>query len=99
MARLVAPDKGVREVKIETETRERIYRPDKGGVYSVENKKHANHMKQEGFTEASLLGGATTGGSGFICSACGFHGFFRKCGRCQHETTDIQMDSTIEGEQ
>ena len=82
MARLVAPDKGVKETVIGG----RKYNPDKGGIYNVESKRHTELMKREGYFEASLnpiSHGDTQ--KGFTCVQCGFNGWFRKCGRCGHE--------------
>jgi len=88
MAKYVAPDKGVRETAIGNKT----YRPDKGGLYNVENASHARAMKAEGFFEASLMGPTTNGGLGYTCSECGFGSWFLKCGRCGHVTEAIQKD-------
>ena len=89
MPRYVAPDRGVKETVIGG-TR---YNPDRGGIYNVENRSHAAVMKREGFFEASLNpisdGDAQRG---FLCVECGFNGWFRKCGRCGHEATDIPRD-------
>ena len=84
MPRYVAPDRGVRETVIGGVR----YNPDRGGLYNVENRSHAEAMKREGFFEASL-NPVSSGDQqrGFLCSACGFSGWFRKCGRCGHETS------------
>ena len=89
MSRYVAPDKGVRETVIGNKT----YQPDKGGIYNVENASHGRAMKAEGYFEASL--NPYAGGDnkrGFTCVECGFNGWFRKCGRCGHESESIVMD-------
>ena len=89
MGRYVAPDRGVRETVIGG----RKYNPDKSGIYNVENKAHGEAMKREGFFEAAL--NPYSHGDrqrGFTCVQCGFDGWFRKCGRCGHEATDIQRD-------
>ena len=85
MARLIAPDGGVRGVDIKTERGTRKYNPDKKGVINVENPRHAAQMKAEGFFEASLMGATTKENLGFTCSECGFGSWFRKCSRCGHE--------------
>ena len=83
MTRMVAPDKGVRE----TEIGRKLYKPDRGGIYTVDNASHARAMKAEGFFEASLNPYDVKDSSrGFNCNACGFNGWFKKCGRCGHET-------------
>ena len=88
MGRLVAPDKGVKETVISGRT----YNPDKGGIYNVENKRHADLMKREGYFEASL-NPISKGdhGRGFECVECGFNGWFRKCGRCGYEAETPTM--------
>ena len=88
MGRLVAPDKGVKETVIGGRT----YNPDKGGIYNVENKRHADLMKREGYFEASLSPiSKGDHGRGFECVECGFNGWFRKCGRCGHEAETPTM--------
>lgn len=89
MGRFVAPDRGVRETVIGNKK----YNPDKSGLYNVDNPSHAAAMKREGFFEASL--NPYSHGDrqrGFTCVQCGFDGWFRKCGRCGHESTDTQRD-------
>jgi hypothetical protein len=89
MGRFVAPDRGVRETVIGGKE----YRPDKSGLYNVENKSHAEAMKREGFFEASLNPYSQGDRKrGFTCVQCGFDGWFRKCGRCGHEATDTPRD-------
>lgn len=84
MPRYVAPDRGVRETVIGGVK----YSPDRGGLYNVENRRHAEAMKREGFFEASLNPiSAADKRAGYTCGECGFNGWFRKCGRCGHETT------------
>lgn len=89
MGRYVAPDRGVKETVIGGRT----YNPDRSGIYNVDNSHDAKAMKREGFFEASL-NPYTEGDKqrGFLCVQCGFNGWFRKCGRCGHETTDIPRD-------
>lgn len=89
MGRYVAPDRGVRETVIGG----RKYQPDRGGIYNVESKSHAEAMKREGFFEASLNPYSEGDRArGFTCVQCGFNGWFRKCGRCGHESSDTQRD-------
>ena len=89
MPRYVAPDRGVKETVIGGVK----YIPDRGGIYNVENRAHANAMKREGFFEASL-NPISEGDAhrGFLCSECGFNGWFRKCGRCGHESSATPRD-------
>jgi hypothetical protein len=89
MTRLVAPDKGVRE----TEIGGRLYKPDRGGIYNVENASHARAMKSEGYFEASLNPvDPKDSQRGFTCVQCGFGSWFRKCSRCGSENLDSQRD-------
>ena len=91
MARLIAPDGGVRGVDVRTERGTKQYNPDRKGVITVENPNHARQMKAEGFFEASLMGPITNRDViGFTCSNCGFGSFFRKCSRCDHVTVDTE---------
>jgi len=84
MARLVAPDGGVKGVDVTTERGTRTYNPDRRGTYNVNDPKVAARMKSEGFFEASLMGPTTDSALGFTCIECGFGSFFRKCSRCGH---------------
>lgn len=89
MGRWVAPDRGVKETVIGG----RKYNPDRSGIYNVDNANHAAAMKREGFFEASLNPYSEGDrGRGFSCVQCGFNGWFRKCGRCGHESSDTQRD-------
>jgi hypothetical protein len=90
MGRYVAPDKGVKETVIGGKK----YNPDKGGIYNVDNKRHADLMKREGYFEAALNPYAEGDRQrGFTCVQCGFDGWFRKCGRCGHEAeTPVARD-------
>jgi hypothetical protein len=89
MGRWVAPDRGVRETVIGDFT----YRPDKKGIYNVDNVGAERAMKAEGFFEASLnpinKGDAQRG---FTCVECGFGSWFRKCSRCGHENGTLERD-------
>jgi hypothetical protein len=85
MARLVAPDKGVREIDVASPSGTKRYRPDGGGLYNVENPKHARQMKAEGFFEASLMSPTTDRNLGYTCNACGFGSWFKKCSKCGEE--------------
>jgi hypothetical protein len=84
MARWVAPDKGVKETVIGNST----YRPDRGGVYNVDNPAHARAMKAEGYFEAALNPyDKRDGERGFTCVECGFGSWFALCSRCGHNNS------------
>lgn len=83
MARLVPPNEGLRAVDIKSERRKYTYGATRGNLYEVSDPRHVAALKSQGFTEAATFSGAT--GNGFVCSACGFNGWFRKCGKCGHE--------------
>lgn len=92
MARLVAPDGGVRGVDVKTERGTYKYNPTRSGIINVENSKHAAQMKAEGFFEASLMGPTNDTTLGFTCIECGFGSWFRKCSRCGHENGIPERD-------
>lgn len=82
--RFIAPDSGVKSVSIEgmrTGTTQPIAR-DKKGFFNAETKSQADALKAEGFIEASLLGSTNNSSLGYMCTACGFNGWFNVCGRC-----------------
>lgn len=87
MGKMVAPDRGIKETVIGGAK----YNPDRGGLYSVDNPKHIEAMKREGYFEASLMG-ATGRELGYTCAQCGFGSWFRKCSRCGHEATTPSRD-------
>lgn len=90
MARIVAPDKGVKE----TDIGRARYTVNKQGIYEVSNPSHIRAMKAEGYFEASLNPISKDDNKrGFTCVECGFEGWFRKCGRCGHETNDQPRES------
>jgi hypothetical protein len=89
MSKWIAPDKGVKETVIGGQS----YYTNRQGVYNVENKAHQKAMKAEGFFEAALNPySAQDNMRGFNFVECGFGGWFRKCGRCGHESQDIPRD-------
>lgn len=88
MGKYIAPDKGVKETVIGGKK----YNPDRGGLYNVENSRHASAMKREGFIEASLMGATTSNNLGYTCSECGFGSWFKKCSRCGHESSNPPRD-------
>lgn len=84
--RFIAPDNGVKAVSVEglrTGTTQNIKR-DAKGFFNAETSGQAKALKSEGFIEASLSG-VTSSSAGYICNACGFNGWFKKCGRCESE--------------
>ena len=89
MSRIVAPDRGVKQTEVGNKT----YTVNKQGIYEVSNPSHIRAMKAEGFFEASL-NPVSQGDNqrGYCCIECGFNGWFRKCGRCGHESESIVMD-------
>lgn len=96
MTRLVASDKGVRGIDVQTPNGTHSYNTDRKGIINVENPKHVAQMKSEGFFEASLMGPTTNGSViGYTCVECGFGSFFRKCGRCGTENKDTLRDGEI----
>lgn len=93
MARLIAPDGGVRGVDITTESGTRSFNPDRSGVFTVENPKFARQMKAEGFFEAALNPyDKSDGERGFTCVECGFGSWFKKCSRCGHTNGGLKTD-------
>lgn len=83
MAKLVPPTIGLRGVDIKSERRKYTYNAARGDLYEVSDPRHIAALKSQGFTEAAVYNGAN--GQGFVCSQCGFNGWFRKCGKCGHE--------------
>jgi len=53
----------------------------KDGFFSTDSKMDGKALKDAGLVEASLMG-VPVGDVGFICSGCGFNGFFAVCGKC-----------------
>ena len=83
MAKLVAPDKGVRGVDVEKpDGSKRSYDIAKDGTITVDNARDAAQLKREGFFEAS---GASFGHvDGYPCIGCGFDSVFKAydCPKC-----------------
>lgn len=80
MKRLLPPDKAVVETGIPRRNGgESVYRMRKDGTIHVPDS-DVRALKQAGYTEPAAGGFAKA--EGFICGVCGFHGYFRKCGRC-----------------
>lgn len=89
MSRIVAPDRGVKQTEIGNKT----YTVNRQGIYEVSNPSHIKAMKAEGFFEASLNPFSHGDNQrGYCCTQCGFNGWFRKCGRCGHQSENIAMD-------
>ena len=80
--RMVAPDTRVAETVVGN----RSYKPNRSGVYTVSDR-DAKAMKAEGFFEASLMGATRDSNLGYTCNECGFGSWFKKCGRCGHESS------------
>lgn len=59
----------------------RRYVADKGGVMNVPDHVGRDLIKHDECFPAADMPRAG-GGVGFVCTTCGFHGFFRECGRC-----------------
>jgi len=53
----------------------------KDGFFNTDSKMDGKALKDAGLVEASLMG-VPVGDVGFICSGCGFNGFFAVCGKC-----------------
>lgn len=89
MPKIVAPDRRVAETVVNGQT----YRPEKNGLYNVDSPSDVRAMKAEGFFEASLNPYSSGDRNrGFTCVECGFDGWFRKCGRCGHESNELRTD-------
>jgi hypothetical protein len=85
MKRLVPPDKAVVETGVPRPGGgESVYRMRRDGTIHVSDA-DAKMLKKAGYTEPSLGGFARA--AGWICDECGFHGYFRKCGKCGSENT------------
>lgn len=82
MKRLVAPDSAVVESSVQgaRSGAEVVYRRQKDGAIHVNNDSHIKAFKSMGYREAHAISGVRA--SGWVCNICGFHGFFKKCGRC-----------------
>lgn len=91
MTRMIPPS-GLKEVAIKTERGTKVYKAGRDGLIHVENPKHAKQMKDEGLGVASTSGAIV--GQGYPCSNCGFGSWFKKCSRCGHENTRIEMDGS-----
>jgi hypothetical protein len=85
MTKLVASDKGVKGVDINTSRGKVKVNPNKKGIFEVNNPKLAKQLKKEGFFEASLMGTSNNRNIGYTCLECGFGTWFRKCSRCGYE--------------
>jgi len=83
MAKYFASDRRAVEVEIEgvRTGATQVLRADSKGFYEVSDSRTAKALKDSGFVEASLMG-VGSGGTGFLCSGCGFNGWFAVCGKC-----------------
>lgn len=91
MTKLVGPQ-GLRGVDITTSRGVRKYNQNKKGMVEVSNAKDAKALKSEGFFEASLMGTTNDMSLGYNCNECGFGSWFKKCGRCGHESNTPSRD-------
>lgn len=73
MARLLSPDDAC--VQVDAPSGRRY----SGRILDVTNPADARAMRAVGYTAA---GGGPARTSGRTCEACGFRGFFTRCGRC-----------------
>ena len=81
MARLVAPDDGLRGLAVERPSGEKVnINADKNGVFTINSPALAKKLKEEGFVNASAFG--ITDARGFTCQNCGFGSWFKKCSKC-----------------
>jgi hypothetical protein len=78
MARLLSPDDKCVQVDIPTVGGNRRY---SGTTIEVPDSRHVNVLKELGYTVADVSAAPVRSG-GYTCISCGFHGFFKVCGRC-----------------
>jgi len=78
MTRMVGPGDAQRETVIRDmrSGRERAY----GRVATVEHAQDIKTLRDAGFVPASL--GGVDKATARVCGSCGFHGYFKVCGRC-----------------
>lgn len=83
MKRLLPPDRAAVETGVPRPGGgEVVYRMQRDGTVHVSDA-DARLLKKAGYSEPQAGGFARA--AGWICNACGFHGFFKKCGRCGSE--------------
>jgi hypothetical protein len=63
------------------------------GFFTTDSKMAAKALLQAGFAEASLMG-VPDSGVGYLCSGCGFNGFFAMCSRCGTNNKIVSADET-----
>jgi hypothetical protein len=83
MAKLVAPDGGVKGVDVERpDGSKRSYDVQKDGTISVDNARDARQLKREGFFDSARASFGTL--KGYPCTGCGFNSVFKiyKCWKC-----------------
>lgn len=78
MPRLLSPDDACVEVDIPTVGGSRRY---SGTTIEVTDPRHADVLKRVGYTVADVSA-TPVRSRGYTCTECGFHGFFKVCGRC-----------------
>ena len=80
MAKLVAPDKGVKGVDVDRANGKKAsYDVAKDGTITVDNPRDARQLKREGFFEAA--GASFAHVKGYPCG-CGHNSLFKVCGKC-----------------
>lgn len=83
MPRLLSPDDAC--ISVDVPTTRGTARYD-GRTIDVTNPVHERALKAVGYTTASVAG-APARASARQCTACGFNGWFKVCGRCGGECT------------
>ena len=93
--KMVPPSPGFRGADIETSRGTKRVNVGKDGLINVDSSKTVRQLKAEGFTDANLSSySAGDSQRGYNCTACGFGSWFKKCGRCGHEGSGIEMDGS-----
>lgn len=78
MARLLSPDDKCVQVDVPTVMGNRRY---SGQTIDVTSPSHERVLRRLGYTVADVAA-APGRAKGYTCGACGFHGYFKVCGRC-----------------
>jgi len=81
MRRLLPPDKAV----LETQISGVVYRQQKDGTIHADDHDYSA-LKKAGYTEP--MAGGFAKAAGWVCLNCGFHGYFKLCGKCKSENTE-----------
>lgn len=94
MAKFFAPQ-GVSQIDV-TGARtgvERTIKRDSQGFFIAETAQDIKTLQQAGLGEASAMG-VVSGGDSYVCSGCGFNGFFAVCGKCGTNNKVVAVDVT-----